>query len=85
MDLWDGHQTAETLFKLVNVVVQRMISEPKEVQEIYDGLPKSAREKRRVRSGLGEFSRPSRRLAKGEARVRFGFPSAGKARAAATA
>jgi hypothetical protein len=44
MDLRDDRQTAETLFRLVNLVVQRMISDPKEVQEVYDGLPKSKRD-----------------------------------------
>jgi hypothetical protein len=44
MDLKDDRQTAETLFKLVNLVVQRMISDPKEVQEMYEGLPQSARD-----------------------------------------
>jgi hypothetical protein len=41
MDLRDDRQTADTLFKLVNLVAQRMISDPKEVQEVYDGLPQS--------------------------------------------
>ncbi len=44
MDLRDDRQTAETLFKLVNLVTQRMMSDPKEVQEVYEGLPQSARD-----------------------------------------
>jgi Domain of unknown function (DUF4145) len=44
MDLTDDRQTADTLFKLVNLVTQRMISDPKEVQEVYEGLPQSARD-----------------------------------------
>ena len=44
MDLRDVRQTAETLFKLVNLVTQRMMSDPKEVQEVYEGLPQSARD-----------------------------------------
>jgi hypothetical protein len=44
MDLRDDRQTAETLFKLVNLVVQRMISDPREVQEVYETLPPSVRE-----------------------------------------
>jgi hypothetical protein len=45
INLRDDRQTAETLFQLVNLVVQRMISEPKAVQAIYDGLPETARDK----------------------------------------
>jgi hypothetical protein len=44
MDVRDDRQTAETLFKLVNLVVQRMISDPREVQEVYETLPPSVRE-----------------------------------------
>lgn len=51
MDLRDDRQTAETLFKLVNVVVQRMISDPKEVQEVYDGLPLAKRDQIARRDG----------------------------------
>jgi Domain of unknown function (DUF4145) len=42
MDLRDDRQTAKTLFNLVNLVTQRMISEPKAVQEVYGDLPQSA-------------------------------------------
>jgi Domain of unknown function (DUF4145) len=42
MDLRDDRQTAETLFQLVNLVVQRMISEPKAVRAVYEGLPQAA-------------------------------------------
>jgi hypothetical protein len=45
MDLKDDRETAGSLFALVNLVAQRMISDPKHVQAIYEGLPKSAREK----------------------------------------
>jgi hypothetical protein len=44
MDLRDDRQTAETLFGLVNLVVQRMISDPKEVQRVYGTLPQSKRD-----------------------------------------
>jgi hypothetical protein len=44
MDLRDDRQTAEALFQLVNLVAQRMISEPKAVQAVYEGLPQAARD-----------------------------------------
>lgn len=39
IDLRDDRATAESLFKLLNVIVDKMISEPKHVKEIYDSLP----------------------------------------------
>jgi hypothetical protein len=44
MDLRDDRATAETLFQLVNLVAQRMISDPKQAQAVYDGLPQSKRD-----------------------------------------
>ena len=44
MDLKDGRDTAETLFKLINVVVEKTISHPKHVEEVYGLLPPSKRE-----------------------------------------
>ena len=38
-----NHYTTK-LFKLVNFVATKMISEPKEIKEIYDGLPKKKRD-----------------------------------------
>ena len=42
IDLRDDRATAETLFKLLNLVVDKMISEPKHVAEIYSSLPAGA-------------------------------------------
>jgi hypothetical protein len=53
MDLRDDRPTAETLFQLVNLVAQRMISDPKQVQAVYDGLPQAARDK------IGKRDQPS--------------------------
>lgn len=39
MDLKDDFQTATSLFKLVNFIVEKAISEPKAVAEIFAGLP----------------------------------------------
>lgn len=41
IDLRDDRQTAETLFRLVNLVVDKMISEPKQVEEVFNSLPAS--------------------------------------------
>ena len=43
IDLRDDTATAEKLFHLVNIIVDRMISHPKQVDEIYAGLPESKR------------------------------------------
>ena len=44
LDLRDDRDAATKLFKLVNFVATKMISEPKEIKEIYDGLPKKKRD-----------------------------------------
>ena len=53
IDLRDDRATAESLFGLVNLIVQRMISEPKQVDEVYANLPETKRaaiEKRDAKS-----------------------------------
>jgi hypothetical protein len=39
LDLRDDRDTASKLFKLVNFVAQKMITEPKEIADIYNSLP----------------------------------------------
>jgi hypothetical protein len=39
IDLRDDPQTAHLLFKLLNLIVERMIIEPNEINEIFDSLP----------------------------------------------
>lgn len=41
MDLKDDRQTARSLFNLVNFIVEKGITEPKQIAEIYGGLPPS--------------------------------------------
>ncbi|KQM23137.1 hypothetical protein ASE73_02620 [Sphingomonas sp. Leaf24] len=41
MDLKDDQNTAVSLFKLVNFIVEKAITEPKEVAAIFAGLPPS--------------------------------------------
>jgi hypothetical protein len=44
IDLRDDRQTAEALFGLVNLICEKMITEPKHVDEVYAKLPESALE-----------------------------------------
>lgn len=42
IDLRDDRATAESLFRLLNLIAEKMISEPKHVDEVYAKLPPSA-------------------------------------------
>lgn len=42
IDLRDDRATAETLFKLFNLIIDKTISEPKHVAEVYASLPERA-------------------------------------------
>lgn len=44
MDLHDDRKTAESLFELVNLIVDSMISQPKRVSSLFDKLPQNARD-----------------------------------------
>lgn len=52
IDLRDDRATAESLFRLLNLIVERMISEPKHVDEIYAALPEEARKAIEKRDGV---------------------------------
>lgn len=39
IDLDDQPETAQALFRLVNIIVEKMITDPKEIQAVYDSLP----------------------------------------------
>lgn len=43
MDLRDDNETVNSLFSLVNLIADRMITEPKKVSELYNKLPESKR------------------------------------------
>jgi hypothetical protein len=43
IDLRDDRATAETLFGLVNLICEKMITEPKHVEAVYAKLPEAAR------------------------------------------
>jgi hypothetical protein len=54
IDLADDVETAHSLFSLVNVIVETMISQPKRIEDAYMQLPETARaaiEKRDVETG----------------------------------
>ena len=41
LDLKDNKEIAIVLFKLLNMIIYEMITEPKEINELYNGLPQS--------------------------------------------
>jgi hypothetical protein len=49
IDLRDDIETAKVLFKLINLIAEKMITEPKEVEEIYNSLPESKRNEIEIR------------------------------------
>lgn len=51
IDLKDDRATAESLFRLLNLIVEKMISEPKHVDEVYAALPEGARKAIEKRDG----------------------------------
>ncbi len=51
IDLKDDSATAESLFRLLNLIVEKMISEPKHVDEVYAALPEGARKAIEKRDG----------------------------------
>jgi len=51
IDLTDDRATAETLFRLLNLIAEKVISEPKHVDEVYDKLPATAKAAIAARDG----------------------------------
>ncbi|MEJ0067938.1 MAG: DUF4145 domain-containing protein [Pseudomonadota bacterium] len=51
IDLRDDHATAEKLFTLVNLIADIMISQPKQVTDMFEGLPEDARKAIEKRDG----------------------------------
>ena len=43
LDIRDDRATAETLFRLLNLIVDKMTSEGRQVEELYASLPENAR------------------------------------------
>ncbi|MDD4900724.1 MAG: DUF4145 domain-containing protein [Patescibacteria group bacterium] len=44
IDLRDNQEIANKLFKLINFIAEKMVSEPKEVEKLYNFLPEEKRE-----------------------------------------
>ena len=51
MDLRDDRATAETLIMLLNLIAEKMVSQPKRVKEVYESLPAGARKAIEGRDG----------------------------------
>jgi inactivated superfamily I helicase len=51
LDLRDDRSTAESLFRLLNLIVEKTISEPKHVDEVYALIPQSKRDAIAKRDG----------------------------------
>jgi len=51
LDLKDDVSTAGAMFRLVNMVVEVMVTRPKEVEEIYAKLPDSKKDEISKRDG----------------------------------
>lgn len=47
----DNLSTATTLMKLLNIITERMISEPRKIQDCFDSLPQSAKDAIEKRNG----------------------------------
>jgi hypothetical protein len=51
IDLNDNPATTSKLFELVNIIADKMITEPKEIDKLFDGLPDGKREAIQKRDG----------------------------------
>ncbi len=51
IDIKDDRATAATLFHLLNMIAEKMISEPKHISQIYSELPEEARQAIQKRDG----------------------------------
>ena len=54
IELRDDRATAEKLFALVNLIAERMISEPRHVEAMFNSLPEGARRLIERRDGPGK-------------------------------
>ncbi|RJP46946.1 MAG: DUF4145 domain-containing protein [Armatimonadetes bacterium] len=51
LDLKDDTETALSLFKLVNFIAEKMLTEPKEIEDIYNKIPESKKQQIKERDG----------------------------------
>lgn len=52
IDLNDESNVARTLFEILNFIIEKMITEPKKIDEIYDLLPEGAKQQIKKRDGI---------------------------------
>lgn len=57
MDLCDDVLTASALFRLVNIIAEKIITEPKTVEEIYSSLPETKRREIEKRDSMAADSK----------------------------
>lgn len=60
MESTDDKSTVEKLFKLVNLIVEEMITNPNEIDELYGELPEGARQGIEKRDGSGTPSKATK-------------------------
>lgn len=53
IDLDEKSEVAETLFSLLNIIVEQLITQPKKISEIYSNLPQGALDEINKRDGNG--------------------------------
>lgn len=53
IDLRDTPETAKSLFRLINFIAEKMITEPSEIQEIYDSIPPEKHDQINQRDNAG--------------------------------
>ena len=57
IDLRDNPEIAARLFQLVNIIIEKMVSEPREIKALFDNLPevKKTKSPEGMRASLGDF------------------------------
>ena len=55
IDINDDPAIAQTLFKLVNIIVEYLISNPKRIGELFDSLPAGAKDQIQLRDSKKEM------------------------------
>lgn len=44
LDINDNPDIAEKLFKMINFIIEEMITKPKEIEELFEKMPQGARD-----------------------------------------
>lgn len=56
LDLKDDKETAESLFGIVNFIADKMISEPKKIEQLFNKIPEKKRREIDVRDGISKHA-----------------------------